>query len=108
VDLEGQVCWLLPEELRAFQRSCWAELELAEGSSWAVVRRHWRRSSLRWHPDHGGDPLVWLRKQRAYEALNVVRAQGLGAASRPDQPKHLGGRRRPWHWRRKPTRPADL
>ena len=50
VDLDGQVCWLLPEELRAFLRSCWAELELAEGSTWAVVRRHWRRSSLRWHP----------------------------------------------------------
>jgi hypothetical protein len=48
--LDGQVCWLLPEELRAFLRSCWAELELAEGSTWAVVRRHWRRSSLRWHP----------------------------------------------------------
>ena len=40
VDLDGQVCWLLPEELRAFERSCWAELEPAEGSTWAVVRRH--------------------------------------------------------------------
>ena len=75
VDLEGQVCWLLPEELRAFQRSCWAELELAEGSAWSVVRQHWRRSSLRWHPDHGGEPALWLRKQRAYEALKRARSQ---------------------------------
>jgi len=109
VDLEGQVCWLLPEELRAFQRSCWAELELAEGSSWAVVRRHWRRSSLRWHPDHGGDPLVWLRKQRAYEALKRARSQVKDMPPRQAQPKQLGGRRRPWSWprRRKPIRPAD-
>jgi hypothetical protein len=75
VDLNGQVCWLLPDELRGFLRSCWVELELAEGSAWSVVRQHWRRSSLRWHPDHGGDPVVWLRKQRAYEALKSARAQ---------------------------------
>jgi len=109
VDLDGQVCWLLPEELRAFQRSCWAELELAEGSTWAVVRRHWRRSSLRWHPDHGGDPLVWLRKQRAYEALKRARSQAKDMPPRQAQPRQLGGRRRPWlwPWRRKATRPAD-
>jgi hypothetical protein len=109
VDLEGQVCWLLPEELRDFQRSCWAELELAEGSAWSVVRQHWRRSSLRWHPDHGGDPAVWLRKQRAYGALKNARAQVQGAAPSQAQPSQLGGRRRfwPWTWRRKPTRPAD-
>jgi len=109
VDLEGQVCWLLPEELRDFQRSCWAELELAEGSAWSVVRQHWRRSSLRWHPDHGGDPAVWLRKQRAYGALKNARAQGQEAAPSQAQPSQLGGRRRfwPWTWRRKPTRPAD-
>ena len=109
VDLDGQVCWLLPEELRAFQRSCWAELELAEGSTWALVRRHWRRSSLRWHPDHGGDPLVWLRKQRAYEALKRARSQAKDMPPRQAQPKQLGGRRRFWPWprQRKPTRPAD-
>ena len=84
VDLNGQVCWLLPDELRGFLRSCWVELELAEGSAWSVVRQHWRRSSLRWHPDHGGDPVVWLRKQRAYEALKRARSQANeGHALRP-------------------------
>lgn len=106
VDLDGQVCWLLPEELRAFQQSCWAELELAEGSTWAVVRRHWRRSSLRWHPDHGGDPAIWLRKQRAYEGLNRARSQAEETPARQAQPRQLGNRRRPWPWRRKPSRPA--
>ena len=98
IDLDGQVCWLLPVELRAFERSCWSELELAEGSAWSVVRQHWRRSSLRWHPDHGGDPALWLRKQRAYGALNRAREQGQGLAPRPDQPRQLGGRRRFWPW----------
>jgi len=109
VDLEGEVCWLLPEELRAFQRNCWAELELAEGSAWSVVRQHWRRSSLRWHPDHGGDPLVWLRKQRAYEALKRARSKAKETPPRQAQPRQLGGRRRAWSWpwRRKATRPAD-
>lgn len=109
VDLDGQVCWLLPEELRAFQRSCWAELELAEGSTWAVVRRHWRRSSLRWHPDHGGDSAIWLRKQRAYEALKRARTQAKEAPARQAQPRQLGSPRRFWPWprRRKPTRSAD-
>jgi hypothetical protein len=108
VDLDGQVCWLLPEELQAFQRSCWAELELAEGSTWAVVRRHWRRSGLRWHPDHGGDPAIWLRKQRAYEALNKARSQAKETPPRQAQPRQLGGRRRFWPWRRKGSRPSDL
>jgi hypothetical protein len=66
---------LLPEELRAFERSCWCELELAEGSAWSVVCQQWRRSSLLWHPDHGGVPALWLRKQRAYEALKRARSK---------------------------------
>jgi hypothetical protein len=100
---------LLPEELRAFLRSCWAELELAEGSTWAVVRQHWRRSSLRWHPDHGGDPALWLRKQRAYEALKRARSKAKDMPPHQVQPRQLGSRRRPWPWpwRRKPSRPAD-
>ncbi len=109
VDLDGQVCWLLPEELRAFERSCWSELELAEGSAWSVVRQHWRRSSLRWHPDHGGDPALWLRKQRAYEALKRARSKAKDMPPHQVQPRQLGSRRRPWPWpwRRKPSRPAD-
>jgi len=107
VDLEGQVCWMLPEELVAFQRSCWAELELAEGSAWSVVRQHWRRSSLRWHPDHGGDPAIWLRKQRAYEALNRARGPAKEAPPRRAQARRLGGRRRFWPWRPKGFRRSD-
>jgi hypothetical protein len=109
VDLDGQVCWLLPEELRAFERSCWSELELAEGSAWSVVRQHWRRSSLRWHPDHGGVPALWLRKQRAYEALKRARSKAKDMPPRQAPPRQLGGRRRFWPWprQRKPTRPAD-
>jgi len=107
VDLDGQVCWLLPEELRAFQRSCWAELELAEGSAWPVVRQHWRRNSLRWHPDHGGDGTLWLRKQRAYEELKRSRAHGQAGNLRLVPPQQLGGRRRFWPWRRSRSRPAD-
>jgi len=98
VDLDGQVRWLLPEEIQAFQRRCWSELELAEGSSWAVVRQHWRRNSLRWHPDHGGDPAIWLRKQRAYGALDSARAQPGRARPAAAEPRQIGGRRRPWPW----------
>ena len=72
VDLDGQVRWLSPEQLRGFLCCCWSELELAEGSRWSQVRQQWRRRSLRWHPDHGGDTAVWLRKQRAYEALRLL------------------------------------
>jgi hypothetical protein len=108
VDLNGQVCWLLPDELRGFLRSCWVELELAEGSAWSVVRQHWRRSSLRWHPDHGGDPVVWLRKQRAYEALNSARAQqAKDMPPRQAPPRQLGGRRGFWPWRRSRSLPND-
>lgn len=45
VDLDGRVRWLSPEEIAAFHRSCWAEPDLAEGSSWAAIRQHWRRSN---------------------------------------------------------------
>lgn len=72
VDLDGRLRWLLPEELRAFQGRCWVELELPVGTPWPMVRRQWRRRSLAWHPDQGGDPADWLRKQRAYEALEAA------------------------------------
>jgi hypothetical protein len=72
-DLEGKPLLLSPEDLPAFRRLCWQELELPAGSSWAVVRRQWRRRSLRWHPDQGGETSAWLRKQRAYEALRILR-----------------------------------
>lgn len=94
VDLDGQPRWLAAVELAHFHRLCWAELGLAEGSAWPLVRRHWRLSSLRWHPDHGGDPALWLRKQRAYGALKAARSPGPGKESHPPPPRPLQGRRR--------------
>ena len=72
VDLDGQQRWLDPEELRAFHRRCWAELGLAAETPWPQVRQQWRRRAIAWHPDQGGDPADWLRKQRAYEALRTA------------------------------------
>ncbi len=98
-DLEGQLQQLVPEELAAFRRLCWAELELPAHSSWTAVRQQWRRSSLRWHPDHGGDSATWLRKQRAYDALKDLRDQP--SAEGPSQPSLSAPRsRRGWPWRR--------
>ena len=96
VDLEGRPCWLAPQELEAFHRLCWAELGLAVGSAWPVLRRNWRLSSLRWHPDHGGDPALWLRKQRAYDALKNARTPGPGRGPTPAPPQRIQGRRRFW------------
>ena len=71
-DLDGRPLLLSEEELEGFQRRCLAELELPGPRSWAEIRRHWRRQSLIWHPDRGGDRLRWLRRQCAYEALQLL------------------------------------
>ena len=98
-DLEGQLQQLVPEELAAFRRLCWAELELPAHSPWTAVRQQWRRSSLRWHPDHGGDSATWLRKQRAYEALKDLRDQP--SVEGPSLPSLNAPRTRRWgRWRR--------
>ena len=111
-DLDGQRRWLERSQLAAFTRSCRQELELLEPCSWSELRRHWRRSSLRWHPDHGGDPAHWLRKQRAYEALRQLsRDPSACPLARSVQPALLRSRWRsrlrsrlrfglhPRHWR---------
>jgi hypothetical protein len=100
-DLDGQRRWLELTQLAAFKQSCFGELELQQGCSWAELRRHWRRSSLRWHPDHGGDPDQWLRKQRAYDALRQLGGDTL--ASRlgrrgASQRNLLAAPRRRWPW----------
>jgi len=77
VDLDGSRRRLSLEDVPPFRRICCDELGLPEGSDWASVRRFWRRGSLHWHPDRGGDPLQWLRKRRAYEALDQLRSRGL-------------------------------
>jgi hypothetical protein len=97
-DLEGHIRQLLPEELAAFRRLCWAELELPVHSTWTAVRQQWRRCSLRWHPDHGGETATWLRKQRAYEALKDLRDQP--SAEGPGQASLSATRVRGW-WRRR-------
>ncbi|MFZ4565032.1 MAG: hypothetical protein ACOYMY_01105 [Prochlorococcaceae cyanobacterium] len=76
IDLEGSRRRLSPEEVTAFRRRCCEELELPEGCDWSSIRRFWRRGSLHWHPDRGGDPGQWLRKRRAYEALDLLRHRG--------------------------------
>jgi hypothetical protein len=68
-DLDGQRRWLERTDFDGFTAKCRSELGLSAPCSWSELRRHWRRSSLRWHPDQGGDPDQWLRKQRAYDAL---------------------------------------
>jgi hypothetical protein len=69
VDLDGRRRWLEASQLEPFARRCRQELELPAPCGLAELRRHWRRGSLRWHPDRGGDPQAWLRRLRAYEAL---------------------------------------
>lgn len=76
VDLEGSRRRLSLEDVASFRRRCCEELELPEGCDWADVRRFWRRGSLHWHPERGGDPAQWLRKRRAYEALELLRHRG--------------------------------
>ncbi len=111
-DLDGQRRWLERSQLEGFALSCRQELELLDACSWSELRRHWRRSSLRWHPDHGGDPANWLRKQRAYEALRQLsRDASASPLARSVQPALLRSRWRsrlrsrlrfglhPRHWR---------
>lgn len=100
VDLDGRLRWLLPEELRAFQGRCWTELGLPIGTPWPMVRRQWRRRSLAWHPDQGGDPADWLRKQRAYEALETA-IGSLPASAAPVSPAPTAiPASRKFRWRR--------
>lgn len=69
VDPDGRRRWLDVTELEGFARLCRQELGLAAACGLRELRRHWRRRSLEWHPDRGGDPQAWLRRLRAYEAL---------------------------------------
>ena len=98
VDLDGQHCWMLPEEIQSFHQCCWAELGLAASSPWPLVRRQWRSSSLRWHPDHGGDPATWLRKQRAYEALKNAVSQPRWFDPGEATPRRIVAQRQSWSW----------
>ena len=56
-----------------YQAAC-RELGLAPGAAWPVVRATWRRQLRQWHPDSGGDPQRWLRRQAAYQLLEAWEA----------------------------------
>ena len=58
-----------------YQAAC-RELGLEPGASWAVVRATWRRQLRQWHPDNGGDPERWLRRQAAYQLLEAWESFG--------------------------------
>ena len=70
-NLDGKRISLSRQEQRRFQVDCQNVLGLneVEGTTQQVIRRHWRKQVLRWHPDQGGDPGLWLVRQRAYDAL---------------------------------------
>ncbi|CAK6690883.1 hypothetical protein IFHNHDMJ_00904 [Synechococcus sp. CBW1107] len=68
-DLDGKRIALTLDQLSTFRTRCCLELDLNPSTSWSEIRQQWRRRSMAWHPDHGGSLDVWLRKQRAYEAL---------------------------------------
>ncbi|MFQ6539853.1 MULTISPECIES: hypothetical protein [Aphanothece] len=57
-------------EASAYREAC-EELGVLPGSSWQQVRATWRRNLMRWHPDQGGDPGLWPRRQTAYQLLEA-------------------------------------
>lgn len=59
-------------EQLSLARTCRDELHLPSEADWPAVKKAWRRQVLIYHPDRGGDPQVWLRKLRAYEALRQL------------------------------------
>lgn len=99
VDLDGRRRWLEQDQLEGFARSCWLALELQAPCSMGELRRHWRRGSLRWHPDQGGDHESWLRRLRAYEALRQLgRDAGTGPQLTARPPTLLATHPRARRW----------
>ena len=98
VDLDGRTLALEASQLEPFARRCRAELGLSGPCSVSELRRHWRRSSLRWHPDQGGDHAAWLRRLRAYEALRQLGRDGSARQLVQALPPPLPAARR-WRWR---------
>jgi len=47
------------------------EIGVVPGSDWAVVRATWRRNIKLWHPDQGGNPERWMRRNAAYQLLTA-------------------------------------
>ena len=97
-DLDGRKRWFEQDQLEVFARSCWLELGLNAPCRWSELRRHWRRSSLRWHPDQGGDNAAWLRRLRAYEALRQLCRDASARQLVQALPPPLPAVRRRWRW----------
>jgi hypothetical protein len=62
-------------EQHSLRRNCLEELNLNPDANWSSIKKAWRRQALVCHPDRGGDQDVWLRKLRAYEALEQMYCQ---------------------------------
>lgn len=71
-DLDGHRQMMGLTELRVFRRECCRELGAELMASEQEIRKLWRRSVIKWHPDQGGDAEGWLRKLRAYEAIKQL------------------------------------
>jgi hypothetical protein len=97
-NLDGRKQWFERDQLEVFARSCWLELGLSGPCSVSELRRHWRRSSLRWHPDQGGDNAAWLRRLRAYEALRQLGRDASARQLVQALPPPLPAVSRRWRW----------
>ncbi len=98
VDLDGRTLALEASQLEPFAKLCRAELGLSGPCSVSELRRHWRRSSLRWHPDQGGDNAAWLRRLRAYEALRQLSRDASARQLVRTLPPPLPAVSRRWRW----------
>lgn len=68
----GQTVLLDSLEQLSLKRNCLEELHLNPNANWPAIKKAWRRQALIYHPDRGGDQGLWLRKLRAYEALEQM------------------------------------
>jgi len=68
----GQTVVLDTLEQISFKRNCLKELHLSHNANWPAIKKAWRRQALIYHPDRGGNQDLWLRKLRAYEALEQM------------------------------------
>ena len=59
------------DAFQASYRDACEEIGVVPGSDWAVVRATWRRKLKQWHPDQGGDPQRWMRRNAAYQLLTA-------------------------------------
>jgi hypothetical protein len=73
-DLSGKRIYLTTAEQQIFRGQCLQVLGLSAELTpkHKMVRSHWRKSVIKWHPDQGGDSKQWLIRLRAYEALMAM------------------------------------